>query len=281
MIKKTITTDSFLDNEDLDKKEEEESVLFKVIKYVNYPIYLTSLITGRPRYFVDYLLFGVLVGTMFVLANSMSYFSTQFVSNQNLVSLLYAGVLFYPMASYFIKTSEGSNDYDFLGIFMQGVINKHLVVALAIILRGICIFWSILVLEQIPFDDNSKALISLGLRLGTYLILGAFLTWKRFAMRISNFKVFVGILITSELIKIIAENSIHYSSSEAWFSTIFVYVIVYMYNYNFCIKKLKESKRKLQREVVEDSWLKNYHDNVQPLLLEHYDARVNAFIKRV
>ena len=58
-------------------------------------------------------------------------------------------------------------------------------------------------------------------------------------------------------------------------------LVVYMYNYNFCIKKLKESKRKLKKQVVEDNWLRNYHDKVQPNLLEHYDARVNAFIKRV
>jgi hypothetical protein len=164
---------------------------------VNYPIYLTSKVTGRPRYFVDYFLCLVLILTMFVLANAISYFSTEFPSNQNLISLLFAGVLYYPMASYFIRISEGSNDYDFLGIFMQGVINKHLILALSFLIRGVCTFYYILVFDQVQLEGGSKALASHVIRIGTYSILGAFLIWKRFAMRITNFKVFVGILATS------------------------------------------------------------------------------------
>ena len=54
-----------------------------------------------------------------------------------------------------------------------------------------------------------------------------------------------------------------------------------MYNYNLSLKKLKESLRKIHRDGKETKWLKTYHEEIQPKLLEHYDARVNAFIKKV
>lgn len=54
-------------------------------------------------------------------------------------------------------------------------------------------------------------MITLAVRMGTYLFLGAFLVWKRFAMRISNFKVFLGLFLVSELVKIVIENTVHYT----------------------------------------------------------------------
>jgi hypothetical protein len=54
-----------------------------------------------------------------------------------------------------------------------------------------------------------------------------------------------------------------------------------MYNYNLSLKKFKDSQHKLSKQAIESRWLKNYHQQIQPKLLEHYDARVNAFIKKV
>lgn len=98
---------------------------------------MTTRITGRLRYFVDYLVVFLIGGSMFVLANAISFFSVQFPNNQNLISLLFSSLLFYPVSNYFIHISEGSNDYDFLGIFMQGVICKYVILAIALIVRGI------------------------------------------------------------------------------------------------------------------------------------------------
>ena len=90
------------------------------------------------RYFLDYLIVLLLGGTMFLLANSIAYFNDKFSTNQNLVVLIFSGLLFYPVAQYFLRISEGSNDYDFIGIFMHGVIIKFFVLSIALILRDIC-----------------------------------------------------------------------------------------------------------------------------------------------
>lgn len=79
---------------------------------------------------------------MFVLANAVSFFSVQFPNNHNLISLIFSLLLFYPVSNYFIHISEGSNDYDFLGIFMQGVICKYVILAIALIVRGVSTFAS-------------------------------------------------------------------------------------------------------------------------------------------
>lgn len=49
---------------------------------------------------------------------------------------------------------------------------------------------------------DSATVVSLALRIGTYTLLGVYLIWKRFAMRFSNIKAFLSILIVSELAKI-------------------------------------------------------------------------------
>lgn len=49
---------------------------------------------------------------------------------------------------------------------------------------------------------DTAAVVSLTIRIGTYTILGGYLIWKRFAMRFSNIKAFVIILIASEVVKI-------------------------------------------------------------------------------
>ena len=118
--------------------KENETMIFQAIKYICYAIYLSTFITGRLRYFMDYLIVCCIGCIMFMLANCISYFSVNYSTNQNLVSLLYSALLFYPVAGYFLHISEGSNDFDFIGIFMHGVINKLFVLALGLLIRGIC-----------------------------------------------------------------------------------------------------------------------------------------------
>jgi hypothetical protein len=69
---------------------------------------------------------------MFVLANAMAYFSFFLSGNNNLVSLVYSLLLCYPVGHYFVKLSSGANDYDFLGIFMQGMVLKVVVCAVGL-----------------------------------------------------------------------------------------------------------------------------------------------------
>lgn len=121
MVKSTFTNESFNEEDD---QQAEESFHYKLLKYLFYPLFLSMGITGRLRYFMDYLLFLMVCGCMFVIANCIAYFSLLSRSNTNLTSLVFAAVLFYPLARYFLKVSEGANDYDFLGIFMGGVTVK-------------------------------------------------------------------------------------------------------------------------------------------------------------
>lgn len=51
---------------------------------------------------------------------------------------------------------------------------------------------------------DTAAVVSLVVRIGTYALLGVYLIWKRFAMRFSNIKAFLSILIISELTKILS-----------------------------------------------------------------------------
>jgi len=53
-------------------------------------------------------------------------------------------------------------------------------------------------------------MISLAIRMGTYLALAIYLTWIRFAMRFNNLKVFVKILIAEEVIKLVTESVINH-----------------------------------------------------------------------
>jgi hypothetical protein len=134
-MKRTITTDSAVDEEEFaDKKVPEgvEVVILKILKYSFYPLYLSTEVTGRFRYFLDYLIFTLIGGSMFVLSNAIAYFSFFVSSNQNVVSLVYSVLLCYPVGHYFVKLSSGANDYDFLGIFMQGVILKIVVFCLGL-----------------------------------------------------------------------------------------------------------------------------------------------------
>ena len=142
-IKKTITTESIFDIDEALDREEEESVPQRCLKYICYPLYLSSNISGRLRYFVDYVIILIIFGTMFMLSNSICFFAEKFPTNNNLVVLIFAGLLFYPIAGYFMKMSEGSNDYDFIGIIMHGVIIKFFLLSIALTLRSICTFQSI------------------------------------------------------------------------------------------------------------------------------------------
>lgn len=134
-MKRTVTTDSVIEDEEFaDKRVPEgvEVVILKVLKYSFYPLYLSTEVTGRVRYFLDYLIFALIGGTMFVLSNAIAYFSFFVASNQNVVSLIYSVLLCYPVGHYFVRVSSGANDYDFLGIFMQGVVFKIVVFSLSL-----------------------------------------------------------------------------------------------------------------------------------------------------
>ena len=47
-------------------------------------------------------------------------------------------------------------------------------------------------------------MVSLGIRMGTYLVFCIYLVWIRFAMRYNNVKTFVKILIVSEVAQIVS-----------------------------------------------------------------------------
>jgi len=94
--------------------------------------------TGRPRYFADYLVFILMGGCMFILSNAIAYFSFFVPNNQNVISLIYSLLLCYPIGHYFVKLSSGANDYDFLGIFMQGIILKIVIVSIGLAILNFC-----------------------------------------------------------------------------------------------------------------------------------------------
>jgi hypothetical protein len=136
MLKKTFTTDSFIDDEL--EKTEEESAYYKVLRIMCYPLFLSTEIAGRMRYFMDYLVAILICGAMFLLANSIAYFSAQIPRHANLISLLHAGLLFAPISKYFVRISGGANDYDFLGIFMGGTMMKILAFSIGLAVYSSC-----------------------------------------------------------------------------------------------------------------------------------------------
>lgn len=71
--------------------------------------------------------------------------------------------------------------------------------------------FSYVVFEALTLKGETSVLVSLGIRMATYLSLGIYLTWIRFAMRFSNIKTFIKILIASELLKNISENVINHT----------------------------------------------------------------------
>lgn len=78
----------------------------KVLKYVFYPIYLTSTIQGRPRYFLDYLMLMVLGGCLYVLANCAIWCSSTFASAQTLVGVVVGLCMGLPIVTYFVGISS-------------------------------------------------------------------------------------------------------------------------------------------------------------------------------
>jgi hypothetical protein len=52
-------------------------------------------------------------------------------------------------------------------------------------------------------ESGNAEFVSEMIRMGSYLCMAGYLVWKRFAMRHSNFKIFLGIYVTAELLKII------------------------------------------------------------------------------
>lgn len=136
VIKRTFTNDSFNEEEEL---QAEDALGYRLLKCLFYPLFRSMEITGRLRYFMDYLILLLVGGCMFVMANAIAYFSLLSSNNYNITSLIFAAVLFYPLARYFLRVSEGTNDYDFLGIFMGGVTIKICLFAIGLALLNICI----------------------------------------------------------------------------------------------------------------------------------------------
>lgn len=136
MLKKTFTTDSFIDDEL--EKAEEEGDFYKALKCLCYPLFLSTEVTGRMRYFMDYLIAILICAAMFLLSNSIAYFSTYLPRHANLMSLIHAGLLFAPISKYFVRISGGANDYDFLGIFMGGMMMKIVAFAIGLAVYSSC-----------------------------------------------------------------------------------------------------------------------------------------------
>ena len=78
---------------------------YRVLKCLFYPLFLSMELSGRLRYFMDYLIILLVCGCMFVLANSIAYFAILSPNNYNVTSLIYAGLIFYPLARYFLRVS--------------------------------------------------------------------------------------------------------------------------------------------------------------------------------
>lgn len=93
-----MTNDDTVDLEDHVVEEEEKESLWvdKALKYGLYPLYRSTEIGGKLRYFMDYGILLGLVGCMFVASNAVSFYSYSFPSNQCLISLVGAALLFYP-----------------------------------------------------------------------------------------------------------------------------------------------------------------------------------------
>lgn len=102
VIKRTFTADSLLEEEE---QQAEEGLGQRLLKCLFYPLFLSTQITGRLRYFMDYLILILLASAMFVLANALAYFSLLSPNTTNLTSLLFTALLFYPLARYFLRVS--------------------------------------------------------------------------------------------------------------------------------------------------------------------------------
>lgn len=155
---------------------------------------------------MDYLIVIIIIGCMFVLANSIAYFSYNIQKEKNLISLIYCGMLFYPTANYFIKISAGANDFDFLGIFMQSIIIKIAFVAVGLIVLNFCNYPFNIVNNNTMIENGLSWLITYYVRFITLVVYAGFLAWRRFAMRYNNFTFFVGLFIFSEVVKIIKDS---------------------------------------------------------------------------
>lgn len=95
----------------------------KILKYSCFPIYLISLPRGRLRHFFDYVSLFIMIGCMFLITNSASYFSYVMSYNLTIVGIVTAILLCYPTISYYTQLSK-KDHYDFLNIFIQAGIFK-------------------------------------------------------------------------------------------------------------------------------------------------------------
>jgi hypothetical protein len=55
-------------------------------------------------------------------------------------------------------------------------------------------------------ERGVNSFTSLLVRCGSFAVFGGFVGWKRFAMRYSNFRRFVGLLVASEALRVLQEN---------------------------------------------------------------------------
>ena len=135
ILRKTITTDSVLEEEEQEK--EDDSCFGKMLRCVFYPLYLSRTLQGRARHFMDYLIVALVSGSMFVIANAQAYISQLLPSEQSIAAFVIALAVAYPQARYFIKVSGGSNDYDFLGIFVQSITIKVVMCSIALLVLSL------------------------------------------------------------------------------------------------------------------------------------------------
>lgn len=54
-----------------------------------------------------------------------------------------------------------------------------------------------------------------------------------------------------------------------------------MYNIQVRDKQQRQEECVQKKQLKEEQWLRRYNSDIKPNLLSHYDARINAFIRRV
>ena len=54
-----------------------------------------------------------------------------------------------------------------------------------------------------------------------------------------------------------------------------------MYSLKMAQKQSREQLLQLKSMEKEERWMKRYNSDIKPRLLEHYDYRINAFIRQV
>lgn len=126
----TTYTDDFINEQD--QKDYQLNMYEKILRYAFYPVYMATFAQGRVFYLVGYVAMFTLVGLMFGLANATVFFA-QGINGYSFLSIVTSLLLCYPTAKYFLNVSS-HNDYDFTNIFLQSMILKLILTAVAFII---------------------------------------------------------------------------------------------------------------------------------------------------